>query len=81
MATLVYEKSNEGKEVNQISFTIDDELDIYEFKTICVRLASSLGYTESSIKKAFGYESGDFQSLDFDDLIKVLSGNNNKSKE
>lgn len=81
MAKLVYEKSIDGKEANKITFTIDDELDIYEFKTICVRLASSLGYAEDSIKNAFGYEGDDFQSIDFDDLIKVLSGNINQSKD
>ena len=29
-------------------------MDINEFKVMCVRLAASMGYTETSIKKGFG---------------------------
>ena len=29
-------------------------MNIFEFKTICARLAAALGYHEDSIKKAFG---------------------------
>ena len=45
---------NNVREASEIEFTIPDELNIFEFKTICARLAAALGYHEESIKKAFG---------------------------
>lgn len=49
---------NEYKEVNreasEIELTVPDDMDIHEFKVMCVRLASSMGYHDKSIVKAFG---------------------------
>jgi hypothetical protein len=61
MAILTYEYESDNREAKLIKFQISDELDIHEFKIICVRLASSLGYSDVSIKKSFG-------ELDYDTL-------------
>lgn len=45
---------NNVREASEIEFTIPDEINIFEFKTICARMAAALGYHEESIKKAFG---------------------------
>lgn len=42
------------REASKIELDVPDDMDIYEFKVMCVRLASSMGYQESSINKAFG---------------------------
>jgi hypothetical protein len=44
------------RESKKIIFQFDDDLNIHEFKTICIRLASAIGYAASSIKSSFGEE-------------------------
>jgi hypothetical protein len=61
MAKLIYNsEEDENREALNIEFTISEDLNIYEFKTICVRMASAMGYHYESIDRAFGsigYES------------------------
>ena len=55
MARITYNiNDNEIREANEITFNFPDDINIYEFKTICVRLAHSLGYHPNSIDKSFG---------------------------
>jgi len=58
MAKLIFKYTDElleeCREISEIEFTFPDDLDINEFKVICVRLASAMGYHENSIKKGFG---------------------------
>lgn len=43
-----------NREVSKIELEMPDDMDIFEFKVVCVRLASTIGYTNKSITKAFG---------------------------
>lgn len=45
---------NEIREAKEIEFTVPDDMDITEFKVMCVRMAQAMGYTEKSITKSFG---------------------------
>lgn len=57
MAKLIFivdEKDN--REASKIEFTIPNDLDVWEYKRVCVRMAGAMGYTNLSIKKAFGHE-------------------------
>jgi hypothetical protein len=59
MAKLIFKYTDseftEGlREASEIEFTVPDDMDIYEFKVMCVRLASSLGYQQETINKGFG---------------------------
>ena len=45
---------NLNREVNKIEFDVPDDMDINEYKVVCVRLAAALGYGNKSIKKSFG---------------------------
>jgi hypothetical protein len=67
--------SKYNKEAKKISFEFTDDIDIFQFKTICVRMASAMGYTDGSIKSAFGKEyDGDIEK-EFKELLDtVLSG-------
>lgn len=52
--------SDYNREAQKIELAVPDDMNIFEFKIMCVRLASALGYTDTSIKKSFGsteYES------------------------
>lgn len=76
MGRLEYSTDNKyNKEAKRISFEFNDDIDIFQFKTICVRMASAMGYTDKSIKSAFGKEySGDIEK-EFKELLDtVLSG-------
>ena len=44
----------ENREASEIELTIPDDMNIHEFKIMCVRLASAMGYQEKSIQKGFG---------------------------
>tara|TARA_B110000503_G_scaffold102468_1_gene153066 strand:+ start:3040 stop:3291 length:252 start_codon:yes stop_codon:yes gene_type:complete len=74
MAILSY-KSEEplNREATNISFDMPDDMNIHEFKIMCVRLASAMGYTDTTIKKAFGdtdYESD--ADREFKEFIKSI---------
>ena len=53
MDKLVYHRGDNTKEPNKIDFEFKDSLTAYEFRNICVRMASALGYSSSSIDNAF----------------------------
>ena len=74
MAILSY-KSEEplNREATNISFDMPDDMNIHEFKIMCVRLASAMVYTNTTIKKAFGdtdYESD--SDREFKEFIKSI---------
>ena len=43
-----------SREASKIEFDVPDDMDIHEFKVMCVRMASAMGYQEKSIQKGFG---------------------------
>ena len=47
---------NDNREASKISFEIPNDLDIWEYKRICIRMAGAMGYSPTSVKKAFGQE-------------------------
>jgi hypothetical protein len=75
MAILSY-KSEEptNREAMSISFDMPDDMNIYEFKIMCVRLASSIGYQSKSIKSAFGEtENRPELNKEFEQLINSMN--------
>ena len=42
------------REAREIELTVPDDMDMNEFKVMCVRLASAMGYQEKSIQNSFG---------------------------
>jgi hypothetical protein len=74
MAILSY-KSEEplNREANNISFDVPDDMNIFEFKIMCVRMASAMGYTDTTIKKAFGNTDYESESdREFKEFIKSI---------
>lgn len=47
---------SDNREASKIDFTVPNDLDIWEYKRVCMRMAGAMGYTSLSIKKAFGHE-------------------------
>ncbi len=51
---LIYLRGDESREAEKIEMDIPSNLTIKEFKIICRRLASSLGYGHDAVRKEFG---------------------------
>jgi len=71
-------ESSYNREAKKIELDVPDDMNIFEYKIMCVRLAACLGYTDGSIKKAFGsteYESeSDKEFREFLHSINLLTG-------
>jgi hypothetical protein len=46
----------ENREASKIEFEVPNDMDVWEYKRMCIRMAGAMGYTSLSIKKAFGQE-------------------------
>lgn len=57
MARIIFiTDDSENREASKIEFEVPNDMDIWEYKRICMRMAGAMGYTSLSIKKAFGHE-------------------------
>lgn len=87
MAKLIFKYTDEllkdNREAREIEFTVPDDMDINEFKVMCVRLAYAMGYTEKSITTSFGnLVFGDEDKNLLKDLIDELNfGRSNKKSK
>lgn len=60
MAKLIFiTDESENREASKIEFTLPEDLDVWEYKRVCMRMAGAMGYASLSIKKAFGHEYSD----------------------
>ena len=67
-----------NREANKVEFDVPDDMDINEYKVVCVRLASALGYSDKTIKKSFGDLV--FGNEDVNDLKELLDELNIKDR-
>lgn len=73
MAKLIYDFGGDSREAKVIEFTIPDDLDIYEFRTVCIRMASAMGYTNTTINKAFDTSHHETkEEIEFKQFMKSL---------
>jgi len=69
-----YSEEPLNREAKHISFDVPDDMNISEFKIVCVRLASAMGYHPSSIHRAFGELDYETESdKDFKHFLKSLN--------
>ena len=75
MAKITYNTNDSyNREAKSISFDIADDLNINEFKIVCVRLAHAMGYHYKSIERTFGDLQHETQSdRDFKKFIKEVA--------
>lgn len=62
--------SDDYREASNIELTIPDDMTIFEYKTICIRMAAALGYHHTTIEKAFVETEEERKT--FNDLINEL---------
>jgi hypothetical protein len=73
MGKLIYiSEDTDNREANTITFEVVDDLTISEFKIICMRMASAMGYSQSIIEKSFG--SDEILDEEFEALRKDVIG-------
>ena len=46
----------ENRESSKIEFEVPNDMDVWEYKRMCIRMAGAMGYASLSVKKAFGNE-------------------------
>ena len=75
MAKIIYNtNASHNREAQSISFDIADDLNINEFKIVCVRLAHAMGYHYKSIERTFGDLEHETKSdRDFKKFIKEIA--------
>jgi hypothetical protein len=57
MAKLIFIiEEAENREASKIEFEVPNDMDVWEYKRMCIRMAGAMGYTSLSVKKAFGQE-------------------------
>ena len=57
MAKLIFIiEEQENREASKIEFEVPNDMDVWEYKRMCIRMAGAMGYTSLSVKKAFGQE-------------------------
>ena len=61
----------ENREASKIEFEVPNDMDVWEYKRMCVRMAGAMGYTSISVRKAFGIE----YKKDLDTEIKEIFEN------
>ena len=49
-------EESENREASKIEFEVPNDMDVWEYKRMCIRMAGAMGYTSLSVKKAFGQE-------------------------
>jgi hypothetical protein len=49
-------EEEDNREASKIEFEVPNDLDIWEYKRMCMRMAGAMGYASLSVKKAFGQE-------------------------
>ena len=68
----------DNREASKIEFDVPDDMDISEFKVMCVRMAQAMGYHHNSINEAFGdLIYGDEKPADLKKLLDELNIKNN----
>jgi hypothetical protein len=49
-------EEDQNREASKIEFEVPNDMDVWEYKRMCIRMAGAMGYTSLSVKKAFGQE-------------------------
>jgi hypothetical protein len=66
--TIIDGEDYQNREASRIELTVPSDMTIWEFRTMCKRLASAIGYTNKSIESAFPHT-----ELDNDDENDYIS--------
>lgn len=76
--TIVSNDDYENREASKIELTVPSDMTIWEYRIMCKRLASAIGYTNKSIESAFPHIELDMNDelTRFDEHIRQLINRN-----
>jgi len=73
MAKLIFiTEDKNNREASKIQFEVPNDMDVWEYKRVCIRMAGAMGYASISIKKAFGHEFKNEQEIDINNKLKSI---------
>ena len=49
-------EEDQNREASKIEFEVPNDMDVWEYKRMCMRMAGAMGYASLSVRKAFGQE-------------------------
>ena len=71
MAKLIFIiEEQENREASKIEFEVPNDMDVWEYKRMCIRMAGAMGYASLSVRKAFGIEYKKDLSNEFNEILK-----------
>jgi hypothetical protein len=71
MAKLIFIIEEElNREASKIEFEVPNDMDVWEYKRMCMRMAGAMGYTSLSVRKAFGIEYKKDLDSEFNEILK-----------
>ena len=71
MAKLIFIiDDEENREASKIEFEVPNDMDIWEYKRMCIRMAGAMGYASLSVRKAFGIEYKKDLNNEFNEILK-----------
>ena len=63
-------EESENREASKIEFEVPNDMDVWEYKRMCMRMAGAMGYTSLSVRKAFGIEYKKDLDSEFNEILK-----------
>ena len=61
---------DQNREASKIEFEVPNDMDVWEYKRMCIRMAGAMGYTSLSVRKAFGIEYKKDLNNEFNEILK-----------
>ena len=61
---------DQNREASKIEFEVPNDMDVWEYKRMCMRMAGAMGYTSLSVRKAFGIEYKKDLDSEFNEILK-----------
>jgi hypothetical protein len=61
---------DQNREASKIEFEVPNDMDVWEYKRMCIRMAGAMGYASLSIKKAFGQEYQNTLQSELNEIFK-----------
>lgn len=59
-----------NREASKIEFDVPNDMDVWEYKRMCIRMAGAMGYASLSVRKAFGQEYTDTLQMELNEIFK-----------
>lgn len=60
----------ENREASKIEFEVPNDMNVWEYKRMCIRMAGAMGYASLSVRKAFGQEYKDTLQEELNEIFK-----------